>query len=262
MTMKTVKLSMILFFVVVLYAAQIQYWTHVVNIQSVNENRAKEDWPQQSLWRGLIHGLDYATSVERFASDYFPLRDVALRALGQFEYSVLCRSREVIIGEDGWLSDKKVLSEQLHQLDRASDEQIKVSIIQLKRLQHWLKNRGVEFLMVIIPMKPTVYREKYPPMYTQRPKQTGLLRFQNALEKNNIPFIDVLDILDERKNDNLVYYKTDMHFNSVGLYYVGKAIVNYFSQKLLGKPIWDERMIKEETTFFWPGTCYDASSIS
>jgi hypothetical protein len=144
--MKIIKISMISFFMVFIYAAIIQFYFHVVNVKSVNESRTKVEWPQQTPWTGLIDGAGYTIAVEHFFSDYFPLRDIMLRGLGQFEYSVLGRSREVIIGKDGWLSDKKVLAEQLHQLDRVNDGQIKVSVIQLKRLQYWLQAKGVDFL--------------------------------------------------------------------------------------------------------------------
>jgi hypothetical protein len=247
--MKIIKISMIFFFMVFIYAAIIQFFFPVINIKSVNESRTKVEWPQQSLWTGLRNGTGYATTIERFFSDHFPLRDVMLRSLGQFEYSVLGRSREVIIGKDGWLSDKKVLAEQLHQLDRVNDEQIKESVIQLKRLQNWLHAKGVDFLVVIVPMKPTIYQGKFPERYVQRPEQTGLQRFQKALDNNDIPFLDVLSILNEHQSESPLFYKTDMHWNTAGISYVATAIVNHFSSKILGKSIWDERIIKSEHEF-------------
>lgn len=247
--MKIIKVSMIAFFMVFIYAAIIQFYFPVVNVKVVNESRIKVEWPQQTPWTGLRDGTGYATTVERFFSDHFPLRDVMLRGLGQFEYSVLGRSREVIIGKDGWLSDKKVLAEQLHQLDRVNDEQIKESVIQLKRLQYWLQDRGIDFLMVVVPMKPTVYAGKFPERYTQRPEQTGLQRFQRALKSNDIPFLDVLSILNEHKSEAPLFYKTDMHWNTAGISHVAEAMVNHFSSKILGKYIWDERIIKSEQEF-------------
>lgn len=249
MAMKIIKTFLIIFFMVFICSPTIQYFNPVVKGKSVVENRTKAEWPQGSLWTGLIRGAGYTTTVERFFSDHFPLRDIMLRVLGQFEYSVLGRSREVIIGKEGWLSDKKVLAEQLHQLDRVNDEQIKASVIQLKRFQHWLQGRGIDFLMVIIPMKPTIYPEKFPEQYVQRPEQTGLQRFQKALDNNGIPFIDALSILNEHKNEAPLFYKTDMHWNTVGISYVAEAMVNHFSSKIFGKRIWNERLIKSEQVF-------------
>ena len=218
-------------------------------MQSVNENRAKVEWPHDNPWVGLISGANYATKIEQFFSDHFPLRDFMLRGLGQFEYSALGRSREVIVGKDGWLSDKKVLSEQLHQLDLVNDEQIKSSIIQLKRLQYWLQGKGIYFLVVIVPMKPTVYKEKFPEKLVQRPEQTGLLRFQTEMKTNHIPFIDVLSILNHHKSEVALYYKTDMHWNTSGTSYVAEAIVNHLSLTILGKHIWKEEIIKSDQQF-------------
>lgn len=247
--MKIIKISLIIFFMAFICSAAIQYFHPVVKVKSVNENRTKVEWPHESTWVGLRDGAGYATTVERFFSDQFPLRDLMLRSLGQFEYSVLGRSREVIIGKDGWLSDKKVLTEQLHQLDRVNDEQIKVSVLQLKRLQHWLQGRGVDFLMVIVPMKPSIYAGKFPEKYVQRPEQTGLQRFQTALDNNDIPFLDVLSILNEHKSERQLFYKTDIHWNTVGISYAAEAMVNHFSSRTLGKRIWNERIIKSEQEF-------------
>lgn len=249
MAMIKIKIILVIFFITFINLATIQFFYPFVKVDSVKENRAKVEWPQESLWVGLRDGAGYATTVEKFFSDHFPLRDFILRCLGQFEYSVLGRSREVIVGKDGWLSDKKVLAEQIHQLDRVNDEQIKTSVIQLKRLRYWLSERGVDFLMVIVPMKPTIYADKFPERYVQRPEQNGLQRFQKALFNNDIPFIDVTNILNEHKNEVNVYYKTDMHWNTVGLFYVAEAIVDHFSSRILGKRIWNEQIDKSEQKF-------------
>lgn len=247
--MKIVKIFLILLFMAFISSAAIQHFNPFIKVKSVNENRTKVEWPHESLWVGLRDGAGYASTVERFFSDHFPLRDFMLRSLCQFEYSVLGRSREVIVGKDGWLSDKKVLAEQLHQLDRVNDEQIKVSVLQLKRLQHWLAGQGIDFLMVVVPMKPSIYAGKFPERYVQRPEQTGLQRFQKALDNNDIPFLDVLSVLNEHKNESPLYYKTDMHWNTAGISYVAEAVINHFSSRTLGKPIWNEQIIKSVKDF-------------
>jgi hypothetical protein len=247
--MQIMKISFIIFFIAFIFAPAIQYLHPLVTAKSVNENRVKVEWPQKSLWVGVRDGNGYSTQIESYFSDHFPLRDFMLRGQGQFEYSVLGRSREVIVGQEGWLSDKKVLAETLHNLDRVNDDKINLAMIQLKRFQYWLKQRDIDFLMVIVPMKPSVYAEKFPARYTHRPAVTGLMRFQQALAKNNIPYIDLLDILKRHKNEASLYYKTDMHWNTVGVNYAAEAIVNYFSQKSLGRPIWDEALLKDHQVF-------------
>lgn len=249
MAMRTIRIFLVIFFVVFINSAAIQYFYPVVKVERVNESREKMAWPRENPWVGLSDGVSYAATVERFFSDNFPLRDFVLRSLGQFEYSVLGRSREVIVGKEGWLSDKKVMAEQLHQLDRVSDEQIQASVTQIKRLQHWLAGQGCDFLMVIVPMKPTIYAEKFPEKYVRRPAQTGLQRFQNALEHNGIPFVDALNILNKHKSEVPLFYKTDMHWNTAGISYVAEAMVNHFSYNAFGKPLWNERTVKSIKDF-------------
>jgi hypothetical protein len=246
--MKKAKIFLIGLFVVFIFSAAIQSIHPLIKAKVVNENRVKAAWPSENLLAGLSNGSSYAITVEKYFSDHFSLRDFMLRCLGQFEYSVLGRAREVIIGRDGWLSDKKVLSETLHQLDRADDEQIKASVLQIKRFQYWLQERDVEFLMVIVPMKPTIYPEEFPKWYVERPENTGFKRFQSALERNDVPSLDVAKLFRRHKNDAQLYYKTDMHWSPAGAAYTAEGIINYFSEKDLGGKIWREKFSTENAS--------------
>lgn len=240
MAMKKIKIVFILLFIAFICSPIAQHIHPFIKVDAVNEKRTKQELPAGSAWVGLRDGTGYATGVERFFSDNFPFRDLMLRHIGQIEYSIFNRSQEVIIGEDGWLSDKKVLSEQLHQLDRVDDERIKEGVLQIKRLETLLESKGIQFLLVVVPMKPSIYPEKFPSKFTKRPVQTGLMRFQQALSKNNVPYIDLVSIFNRHKNEVPLYYKTDMHWNTVAATYSSEAIVNHLSNKQLGKTIWSE----------------------
>ena len=244
-----IKLLLIILFLTFVSLPAIQYFHPFISIEKVDEKRKKVEKPQGNIIKKLYQDSSTAITIEKYFSDHFPLRDLLLRINAQFEYSMLNRAREVVIGKNGWLCDKKVLIYQLPELDKISDNDIKKAIIKLKKLEYYLNKNGTKFLMVIIPMKPTVYPEMFPSQYTKRPNLITLQRFQNALHNNEIPYIDALKILKIKKLEEDVYFKTDMHFNSVGSAYISKAMIEYFYHKEIDNKIWNKSFTKNKILF-------------
>lgn len=227
-----------------------QYFGGFIHVNPIDEKRKKVELSKGNLFEALYYSPNIFFQVEHYFNDHFPLRDFFLRVNAQLDYTVFKRAREVIIGKDGWLCDKKVLVDQIYELDRLSDEEIKRAVIRLKKLQHFLDTQGIYFLMVIIPMKPTVYAEHYPEEYVKRPNKIMLERFQHALLINGISYIDALTILMDAKNAENVYFKTDMHFNSVGATIIAQSIITHLSHVFFQKDIWYTSMKKGMTQGF------------
>ncbi len=140
-------------------------------------------------------------------------------------------SPELIKGEDGWIVDKKTAYEQLPASDRISDLNLQKTIELIKRLQNHLNLKGIKFAIVIVPFKSTVYAEKFVNSGVPIRTNTGLDRFQKAFLLNDVPFIDAQKILRE-KRDTPVFYKTDLHFNTYGAYWVSHKILEHFYEEL------------------------------
>jgi hypothetical protein len=248
--MITFKRLFLLTFLLLLLLPALQQAFGFIRVDKVNEHREKVAWPAGNLLAGPVTDKGYTTKVEAYFADNFPLRDLLLRVHGQLEYSLLGVAREVIVGRDGWLSDKKILAEHLHQLDQVDEVQIQAGVLQLKRLQYWLEQRGVRFLMVVVPVKPTVYPEQYPAKYKRRTERLGLEKFQEALALNTIPFVDVHREMKKHKGGENLYYRTDMHWNSVGVTRTAQAIVDRLSTDILGRAIWAEDMKRVQEPYY------------
>jgi hypothetical protein len=247
--MKTAHKIVLLAFMLVLVLPTLQYFTGMLQVPPVNEHREKSPFPHAKVLRAIAFDKGYAGRVESYYSEHFPLRDFLLRLHGQIEYSLFGTAREVVIGRDGWLADKKLLAEHLHQLDQADATQIRTGVLQLKKLQYWLERRHVHFLMVIVPLKPSVYPEQYPEKYGRRAGHTGLERFQEALALNGIPFVDVRSEFMKHKAPEPLYYRTDMHWNTVGSSRAAQMIVDRLSLEFAGGPIWHEDLVSGQRPF-------------
>ena len=242
--MKTFKKLFLLSFLLLMLLPALQHGAGFVRVEKVNENRAKVGWPAGNLLAGPVVDKGYTTKVEAYFADNFPLRDLLLRAHGQIEYSLLGIAREVIVGRDGWLSDKKLLAEHLHQLDQLDEGQVRSGILQLKRLQHWLAARDTRFLVVIVPLKPSIYPEVFPEKYKRRTARSGLQKFQEALAVNGVPFIDLHAEFRKKRDAERLYYQTDMHWNSVSVLLASQAIVNHFGREFHGRDLFSETPAK------------------
>lgn len=64
-----------------------------------------------------------------------------------------------------------------------------------------------------------------------------------------MPFLDVNAEFAKFRASETLYYKTDMHWNAVGVSHVARAIVDRLSMDLRGQPLWAEELAGGEGPF-------------
>ena len=180
---------------------------------------------------------DLKLATEKIVEN-FPIKKLSVSLISEFEYRIFNRSNNVIVGEDGFLSDKVVV-EQLLELDKMQENDFKEPIRRLKNIKEYLENRGQNFLVVIVPLKPTIYKEKFPGPVSER-QDIGLFKFQGEMQKNDIQFVDLHNTLFKARNKHVIYHKTDVHWNNVGSAIAVKEIINYLSMAKFEKELYSE----------------------
>lgn len=208
-------------------------------------------WPSKSFLRGVFNPSNYLNEVESAFIDRFPLKWYFIKILGQFEYSVFNVGKEVVVGSDGWLTDKVTYKDRLVRLDAIDNEVIENSIVKITKLNHFIENQGGKLVIAIVPLKTTIYPEYFNHSdHISRVPITALDRFQLALNKNKIAYVDIKRALLEAKGNTHLFYKTDVHWNSAGVSIAAKSIISYLSF-VSGhkKNIWDENIQKSSFEF-------------
>jgi hypothetical protein len=221
----------------------------LITVQPIEENRELVELPKGNVVLKLWKEPEYFAKLETYFSENFPLRDSLIRLQNQIMYSLFRDSKEIVFGIDGWVSDKEIIDNQLPALNLVLDGQIEASILKIKRLQEFLRENNQEFLVVIVPMKPTVYFDKFPSHTGLSLGPSGLDRFQVAMKKNGISFIDVKSKFLSIKDSKQLYYKTDMHWNTLGSAVVAEDIIKYFSKQFKIPTPWDGSFLQSETDF-------------
>jgi len=142
-------------------------------------------------------------------------------------------TNRVIAGKDGFLflgNRSGKIIDKLNGKYRPSLESIDSWTDKLKNLQAWYENRGIKFVIVIAPNKHVVYKENLPNwlQYNGQIITDDIVEFAN---KKNIHMLDLRQILIHNKilYSDLLYYKTDTHWNRLGASIAYKETIRYLN---------------------------------
>jgi alginate O-acetyltransferase complex protein AlgJ len=188
------------------------------------ENRMSANWPSlsaSSSWHEFTGAFEKAFG-DRFAGRSALVRaHHALKAVG-FRTSPV---PNVMIARDGWLY---WLGEDGRSLDRHyrgtlpyPDADVDAMVRELRRRQAYLAQKGIAYVVAIVPEKFTIYPEFVAP-WIRRMERTPLDRVADAIRADGtIRFVDLRPALREAKARDRLYHRTDSHWNLLG------ALVGY-----------------------------------
>jgi alginate O-acetyltransferase complex protein AlgJ len=155
-----------------------------------------------------------------YFNDNFGLRNALLRLNSIIKYDLLGVSPnpQVIIGKNGWLfynAEREIEDYRaLTQYDAATILAW-AKTLEMKRI--WLKSQGVQYFFVVAPNKSTIYSEFLPDEYTKVRKKTFIDELVECVEKNTgVTIIDLRPVLLAAKSKELLYLRTDTHWNEYG----------------------------------------------
>lgn len=87
----------------------------------------------------------------------------------------------------------------------------------LERFQNWLKSLDIEYLFFVVPNKHTIYPEHLPDHLERVHPQSALDQLLLSLRRRGkVLTTDLRPLLLDGKEDNLVYFPTDMHWTHAG----------------------------------------------
>lgn len=146
-----------------------------------------------------------------------------------FNYSM--NKEQVIIGKDDFLFLGNNYDNVLHKTNgtyRPDIKEVNQWTDKLKNLQKWYEDRGIKFVIAIAPNKHSIYKENLPNWmkYNGKTITDDIVESSN---KKNIKILDLRRILREVKNGEVLYWKTDTHWNEKGASIAYESIINYLN---------------------------------
>lgn len=122
-------------------------------------------------------------------------------------------------------------------INQFSQKQLNNFIFKIKKRQRWLAERGIKYLFVIAPSKHYIYPENLPNYIKQTKNQNLVSQLTQELSRYpEINFIDLTSVLIHAKQDKLLYYKGDPHWNhhgaNIAQYAIAKKLMLMFPGKI------------------------------
>ncbi len=166
----------------------------------------------------------YLSGLSDYVGDRFALRQELITANAVLDAALFheSASRDVILGEDGWLYFADTLADYEGTSQLSLRETWRVSHT-LALLQGYVEGQGARFLFTVAPNKVTLYPEHMPERY---PKAEGLSNWaclMRELDRQGVHYLDLFPVLSS--GDGPLYYRTDTHWNARGSALACDAIV-------------------------------------
>lgn len=205
---------------------------------------------------------DFPRQAEDYLNDHLPFRSLMIEKNSIIDYFLLKTSPSdaVEIGEDGWLFYKGEQSMDYYTGRKLFTEKELQKIAENMELcRKNLDAKGIRFVLFIAPDRERVYSEFMPSFYGAPAEQCALKQVQDYLRENTkvtvvCPY-DELMAYKKKNPDQILYHKTDTHWNDLGAYIGTCALFEAMNVK------WDYDSVMIEKTEDTPGDLADMLNL-
>lgn len=180
------------------------------------ENRELAGMPELS-WENLS---GFPGQVEAYINDHAPFRSHFIDAYASFNMEAFhsIDNKEVIIGKDKWLfyTGNESMIDTLGVCPFTEDQHKMILERLLAVRDKYVENKD-DFIFYIAPNKEIVYRQFVPEYYdplSDTSKAKELVKY--IRENSDIKVVYPLEELKAASGEQMVYYKTDTHWNNLG----------------------------------------------
>ncbi len=221
---------LISFISLVLIACLVPVFANIFGYTAVNrENRPLAREPQLIDRDGL--NLDFPSDFDDYWQDHFGLREELVTAFHATTLALFndTLNEKVIAGKDGFLFYSETLNDYTG-LDTMSDGDILRAASVIRLINEYAESIGADFVFSTAPNKSTIYPEYMPSRIRRTNAATNRERLYAALEEQGVNTLDFASLLTAHKDDGLLYYQQDTHWNQRGALIAYNAIMELITQ--------------------------------
>ena len=178
---------------------------------SEEENRMLATIPRFSFEK-FVSG-EYLNGVNDYINDHFAFRNMYLKLNSWWEVSVMNKKENngVYVGKDGYLFEKFNYGD-------AEKQNIYENIEAISNFANGMKEHNIPTYLLLVPNSIYINSDKLPEN-VEVPNQEEIINNIYSKIQNTIN-VNVVDALEQEKNQRQLYFKTDHHMNSDGAYVV------------------------------------------
>ena len=178
----------------------------------------------------------YFTNIGKYFDDHYGFRKTLININSKMMDKIFDESpsSRAFIGKDGWMffDNHNSLVDATGKITLPK-ELIAKGVKSFNKNLEILQKKNIEYLVVIAPDKSSIYDEYLPDFIKHtRIKNHRIDQFLDALLKSNpqFPVIDLRNELQNAHKKEIVYQKTDTHWNRRGAHYGYVRIMNYLAK--------------------------------
>lgn len=233
-TWKTVLLTAM--FLIVLFAPPLKMTVTKNAGISIAEQRKLVSFPELELTKESIE--QFPNGFEAFIRDHFGFRNIFIRYHNYIKAMWLKKSpaSNIVLGKKNWLFYTGDMGgdiiEDFRGLSPFSRLQLEALTDLMEKKKQWLLNQGIRYLFVIAPNKHTIYPECVPDRFNQVSPNRRFVQLVDYINTHTAgeSFLDLQPPLIKNKKNELLYYKTDSHWNGQGAFIAYQAIIDKLSR--------------------------------
>lgn len=178
----------------------------------------------------------FPKNFENFYNDNYGFRKTLITANSWVLDSVFNQSpsERAFIGKEDWLyfdNRNSILDAQ--GLAKISDQEVENAANSFIKNWQKLKAQNIKYLLVIAADKSSIYPEFLPGYIKYSNKNRRIDKFLTFLKKKspNFPVLDLRPVLKSAKKNEIIYHKTDTHWNRRGAHYGYASIMQKLGLK-------------------------------
>jgi len=249
------NLLLIAIFMLTIYAPPLKILFTQEDKISGNEKRVLASIPALTMKPESFH--TFPSKFEAYYNDHFGFRPrlIYLHNYVKAKWLKISPVEIVMLGKNGWLYYEPTAV--------IEDFQGKIPFTpkQLDRCKHyfehrrdWLAERGIRYLMVVVPNKHSVYPENIRDQYLNKRGKTRLDQVTQYLDDHSdLTVLDLRGPLLEEKAKGQVYFPTDLHLNAIGAFIAYREIIHKISKWFPEEKVLEKGKLTEFTKYTTDG---------
>jgi hypothetical protein len=199
-----------------------------------SERRYISQFPQIPSQFSVIRIHRFLIGLDDFIADQFPFRSALLDISAKLSESVNdnININSTFRGKDDWLIFSNRNFDQtvarIEGREKMSEEKVKYLTAEYVRVRDSFEKNGIEFYILLGPDKNRIYPE-YLPSIIYPSKERYVTPLIDSLKSEGFKIYDPTQLLLNAKKDNLIYYRTDVHWNSLGAFKAFEGFRDYLN---------------------------------
>ena len=220
------KKRMLVIYIVVMIGIMTSLGVSIFFKGDIHANESKAEIPRLIQLGSLNE--NFLNESETYISQNYGLRDILMEQYTKGLENIFQTSavNNVIVGKNEFLYFKDTLEDYMGTRSLKKRELFQI-VRTLELMNEYVSSQNGKFLFVVAPNKNSLYDEM--PYYYQKTSNKKI-SYEIYDQLDNVPYIDLFKMFQAK--EDVLYYRTDSHWNNEGAYYAFKEVMKTFNKKV------------------------------